>query len=97
MQCPEEDAGVYTGRRRHESMRVFSNWLEEDKVRDCITPLQLYVFLVETRKHGSTLQLDEDEVIKSFNPLRLDVFHTLRGMTHGSDCRPRLPEVPKRE
>lgn len=67
-------------------MRVCLNWLNGDEVFESITPLQLPV-LLETRKCGSTLQLDEDEVRTSFTPLQMDVFHALWGFHHGADCR----------
>ena len=62
-------------------MRVLVNCLDEDKARETIAPLQLYVFLVETRKYGSSLPLDQDEVSAGFTPLQLDIFHAFKDCT----------------
>ena len=42
-----------------------------------MTPLILHVFLVETRRYGSSPQLDQDEASTGFTPSLLHILHAL--------------------
>ncbi|MEP6388843.1 MAG: hypothetical protein ABJ056_02870 [Halioglobus sp.] len=83
------------GHRKHVNMRIRITGLTG--ILESITQLQLRVFLVETRKYGSSPQWDPNEMSTGFTSRQLDIFHALYGLHQCSDCRSRPPEMPIRE